>query len=156
MTILTKLKQKLRSIYNSISDSEGDYVDPAHKGMWEYIKKDIDLTLKEAEKTICDLESLIEGLKSGVLQEKVRGVWEVVDKEDISLGYLVRAEGFRIVKKSDVAKFEPTSRWHMGLQEWVLTMEPQVGKITMVRRYNGIEHAAATHMLYAEKPSNIE
>lgn len=43
----------------------------------------------------------------------------------------------------------------MGLQEWVLTTEPQTKAEIIVRRWNGIEHLAMTHMLYISQPNAI-
>ncbi len=48
--------------------------------------------------------------------------------------------------------FSPSPRWHIGLQEWVLTMEPQTKKQINVRRWNGVVHEAAIFNLYIEKP----
>jgi hypothetical protein len=42
---------------------------------------------------------------------------------------------------------------HAILQEWVLTTEPQTKPEITVRRWNGVEHLAAIHMLYVSEPN---
>jgi len=51
--------------------------------------------------------------------------------------------------------FKPTPRWHRGLGEWVLTLEPQVKPHIYVRRADGVRHLAAVNLLYIEEPMRL-
>lgn len=48
--------------------------------------------------------------------------------------------------------FEPSARWHEGIGQWVLTLEPQVKPYIYVLRADGCKHYAAVAQLYLEKP----
>jgi len=52
------------------------------------------------------------------------------------------------------ADFKPSPRWHKGIGQWVLAMEPQVKSYIYVMRADGVRHYAAVDPLYIEEPNN--